>query len=203
MSLDEHFAKLDALNDQYRKTKVDLGDCITYERCRMPTDAEVRVVEVWNKIISVPMGRWTAVHTMESWLLGNGFEFTGEGKCSEVFDNGDFVTKILKPEGLRLGYNCYFELEKYKPHQTGYTSRESENDAFILLRKTFLEHILFPVLMSADFQICVQDYLDMDIDRIRSYFGERLVGSPVEVLGPISNLAWSSKQNKAYIIDVW
>jgi hypothetical protein len=179
-AVESFFKILDQLNLQNKKTLVHFEDYISYAGCRDATEAEKDVV-------------------MKIWKLPTsdlGMTSVGEGECSWVYGNDDFVVKIAKPG---RDFSGYFELHKYMPHQTGYSTIESECNRLLLIRKTFLEHILFPTLMSPDYKVCVQDRISMDTDKARAYFED--IGVQLELLGPLSNVGWSG--NKGQIIDVY
>lgn len=204
MGINEHYAALAALDKKFQKKKVNLGNfCVSYEGCREATDTERGIIDYWSAMTKKPLSWQAMFDSLAATLVSERFGFVGEGKCSRVFGNDDFVVKMLKPDGLLLDYNCYFQLHKFNTHVTGYSSIDAENDMFLLIRETFLEHVLFPTLISKDAKICIQDRLTIDMEKQRWYFEEKLNGKELEALGPVSNHAWSVKKNKAYVIDIW
>lgn len=193
MCYEEHLRYLKEIEETYRKTKIVDNGYVSCKGCRQATEREKFIIDAWNNKIEL-----------------SNLTFIGEGKCSKVFldDSKSFVVKIVKPDGIGINFNCYFELHKYTPHTTGYSSIESVSKSYRALRKIFLEHILYPTLISSDYLCCVQDYLIQDKDKTTNYLNKQLeeidlgfMKKDISVFGPFENIAWSGSQ--AYIIDIW
>jgi hypothetical protein len=178
MTYNEYQEAIKSIDNSYRKNKVVFEDYITYQGCREPTLQE----------------KETLVNCNESWLKDNGFIWLAEGTTNKVWTNGEFVVKVCKG---RLKHDCYFEL-KYTSHKVGFSTIKSDQDYLLSLRRTFLNHILYPTIISKDYTCCIQDYLEYNDEKIISYFGDILID-----LGPFENIAWSDRDDKAYIIDMW
>jgi hypothetical protein len=188
----EKFYKVDKItDDNFTRIKGDNRTVSLGER---------NAIKVWNTCLTIEeYCQW----------LEESYDHVGYGRQCYVYGKDNYVVKIAHTGT----FDNYFNRTRV-PHVIGCSSNKTLNDSYLKIREVFLSHILYPTLFSKDIRCCTQPRLKQGgkyHQEIKNYFSEQLknVSLPftesgdVRLLGPFENLAWSEKENKAYIIDIY